>query len=77
MALRPSEVGAKNQRELNRMMDTMRMLDYEREFNDATDTFDRRKRTRVPNEFDNVLDAVAIEQVPPQKQKDEFDDIFG
>ena len=77
MAIRPSEVGAKDQRELDRMMDAMRMFEYEKEFNEATDTFDRRRRTRVPNEFDNVLDAIVLEETPRQRNKNEFDDIFG
>lgn len=79
MGIRPSEVGARNQKELDRMIDAMRMMDYEREFNSATDTFDgSRKRFKEPNEFDDCLDAVVLEKIPSQKEvKNEFEDIFG
>ena len=76
MALRPSEIGAKDQAEMNRMFEAMRMLEAERQFRNATDTFDK-PRFKEPNEFDGVLDAVVIEKTPPQNNKGEFDDIFG
>lgn len=79
MSIRPSQIGAKSQAEMDRMIDAMRMLDYEREFNRATDTLDgSRDRFKAPNEFDYCIDAVVLEKIPSQKKvKNEFDDIFG
>lgn len=47
--------------------------EYLKEF----DVFGSGRRTfKEPNEFDNVFDAVVLEQSPPQRKKSDFDDIF-
>lgn len=42
------------------------------------DVFGSGRRTfEKPNEFDNVFNAVVLEQSPPQRNKSDFDDVFG
>ena len=53
---------------------------YER-IQKAVDEFDvfgsGRSTLRQPNQFDDVFGAVALEKSPPQRDKSDFDDIFG
>lgn len=74
--------GQKNQIEqyAERMIEREKYDQMQKQDQKALEEFDvfgsGRRTFKEPNEFDNVFDAVVLEQSPPQRKKSDFDDIF-
>lgn len=75
--------GQKNQIEqyAERMIEREKYDQMQKKDIDALKEFDvfgsGRRTFEKPNEFDNVFNAVVLEQSPLQRDKSDFDDIFG